>query len=101
MKAIKQLKFSIPSDLDALGNLLATFNSLKMDFIPEQDWLESQLALAEAFTNAVRHAHKNLDSSTQIEINIQIFRSYLEIYVWDHGESFDLIGLLEVLEKWI
>ena len=58
MKAVKQISFVVPSDLLCLGEVLGKYEEVKPEFINQRVWLECQLALAEGFTNAVRHAHK-------------------------------------------
>ncbi|MEL7510463.1 MAG: ATP-binding protein, partial [Cyanobacteria bacterium J06554_1] len=57
-------------------------------------WLEAvfdqvNLALAEGFTNAVRHAHSHLPTDTPIEIDLLLWQEKLEVQIWDMGEPFD------------
>lgn len=52
--------------------------------------MECQLALAEGFTNAVRHAHHALPESTPIDIELLLAPQGLELRIWDHGQEFDL-----------
>jgi serine/threonine-protein kinase RsbW len=47
------------------------------------------LALAEGFTNAVRHAHNGLPPDTPIEIQITLAAQQIEIRIWDFGQPFD------------
>ena len=77
---------------------MAGFEQLNQPFIPRKVWLQCQLALAEGFTNAVRHAHKNLPPETPISVEIALFEEYLEIRVWDRGHPFDLEQRLRNLE---
>lgn len=49
-----------------------------------------QLALAEGFTNAVRHAHKGQSMDVLIDLEVQIFDDRLELRIWDQGGPFDL-----------
>ena len=63
-------------------------------------WLEAvfdqvNLALAEGFTNAVRHAHANLPTDTPIEIDLFLWKEKLEVQIWDMGEPFDPDKLTE------
>ncbi len=92
MELCKQISFIVDSDLNCLETVLAQYETLKSDGINHEDWLECQLALAEGFTNAVRHAHKHLPPETAIEIQITITPVYLEIKIWDYGQSFNLIS---------
>jgi serine/threonine-protein kinase RsbW len=49
----------------------------------------------EGFTNAVRHAHKNLPRETPIELEITVFNERLEIKIWDSGKPFDFKAKLK------
>jgi len=51
--------------------------------------------VSEAFTNAVRHAHKNLPRETLFELEITVFNERLEIKIWDWGEPFDFPAKLK------
>lgn len=59
LEVTQHISFRVKSDLIYLKEVLSRFETLRQEWISEKDWLQSQLALAEAFTNAVRHAHKN------------------------------------------
>lgn len=91
MSIIQQIIFTVESQLQSLEKVLANFEKCYQPEISKQDWLECQLVLAEGFTNAVRHAHKNLAMETSIEINITLFSYKVEIKIWDYGEPFDLL----------
>ncbi|MEG4999698.1 ATP-binding protein [Microcoleus sp. B4-D4] len=66
--------------------------------IPEAVLQQCKLATIEGFTNAVRHAHKNLPFQTPIDLEITVFNERLEVKIWDMGEPFDLQAkLLEEL----
>ncbi|MFK8182349.1 MAG: ATP-binding protein [Phormidesmis sp.] len=53
------------------------------------------LALAEGFTNAVRHAHVNLPSHTPIVLECWVQFNQVEIRIFDQGEPFDPDSLVE------
>lgn len=53
------------------------------------------LALAEGFTNAVRHAHADLPPATPIEIELILWPKQIEIFIFDQGEPFDPDSLTE------
>jgi serine/threonine-protein kinase RsbW len=82
--------FRVNGNLKALDQLLHDFNQLYQPWIPQTDWLQCQLALAEGFTNAVRHAHKDLPSEIPIEVEIILTYQNLEIRIWDYGPPFAL-----------
>ena len=90
MSVLKKIQFKVDSNIQALESVLSQFNQIYDDFIPHQDWLKCKLALAEGFTNAVRHAHKQLPTETQITIEIVLKSTTLEIYIWDLGDPFNL-----------
>ncbi len=95
MSVLQQISFPIKTDLKALDQVLSHFEQLNQPWIPRRDWLQCQLALAEGFTNAVRHAHKNLSVDTPIEIDIRLNQQSLEIRIIDCGPPFDFEGFLK------
>ena len=52
-------------------------------------------ALAEGFTNAVRHAHQGLSSDLQIDLEVTILDRQIEIRIWDFGAPFDLMKYIK------
>ncbi|MGD1921070.1 MAG: ATP-binding protein [Pleurocapsa sp.] len=94
MKVPQIINIEIPGDLLELDRLLLKFNQIYQDFIPCRDWLQCRLALAEGFTNAVRHAHKNIPKEIPIEIEVLLKRNSMEIRIWDYGSAFDLKGFI-------
>ena len=90
LNVLKKIQFKVDSNLQELESVLSQFNQIYDDFIPNQDWLKCKLALAEGFTNAVRHAHKELSTEIQINIEAVLRSTTLEIYIWDLGNPFDL-----------
>jgi serine/threonine-protein kinase RsbW len=91
----KKSTFTVKGDLKALDQLLQYFDRLYQPWIPKKDWLQCQLALAEGFTNAVRHAHKNLSPEIPIEVEIILNQQSIEMRIWDCGSYFDLDGYLK------
>ncbi|MEG4110804.1 MULTISPECIES: ATP-binding protein [unclassified Microcoleus] len=63
--------------------------------LPNEVWWNLQLALAEGFTNAVRHAHKNLPAETPVQLEIRVFNGRWELKVWDCGPCFDFDAKLK------
>ncbi|MBF2057222.1 MAG: ATP-binding protein [Cyanobacterium sp. T60_A2020_053] len=99
MEVFKQTSFIVNSDLVCLAEVLNQYETLKIDDISRQHWLECQLALAEGFTNAVRHAHKNKPKETAIEIYISVTPTSITIKIWDSGQPFNLIAFRELMGK--
>jgi serine/threonine-protein kinase RsbW len=97
LAVLKTISFKVNSDLKALDQVLCRFEQLYEPWIPKKDWLQCQLALAEGFTNAVRHAHKNVPPEIPIEVNLTLTERSLEMSIWDCGPPFDLDGFLQHL----
>lgn len=99
MKDFIKSSQAFPTDLKALDQVLTWFDQFNQGSIPKKVWIQCQLALAEGFTNAVRHAHKNLTPNVPIDIEVTLFPQALELRVWDQGPPFDLEGRIQELEK--
>jgi serine/threonine-protein kinase RsbW len=87
----------VKTDLNALSQVLSWFNQLNQAKVYEKIWLQCQLALAEGFTNAVRHAHKDQPPDMPIEIEVTLLTDGLEIRIWDYGAPFDLVQKSKML----
>jgi serine/threonine-protein kinase RsbW len=87
----------VRTDLAELSQILSWFEQLKPDSISLLIWMQCQTALAEGFTNAVRHAHKGRSPNTPIQIEVAILADQLEIRIWDFGTAFDLKQQLEIM----
>jgi serine/threonine-protein kinase RsbW len=89
------------TDLHALDAVLEWFGQLDQQILGEATWLQAKIALAEAFTNAVRHAHRNYPRQTPIELEARLSQTRLELRIWDYGLPFDLNGRLAELPNQI
>jgi serine/threonine-protein kinase RsbW len=99
LQPLHQASLQVNTDLDALAQVLEWFDQFNNPPIPPQAWMQCQLALAEGFTNAVRHAHRSQPSNSPIKMEVQIFADQIEIRIWDQGEPFDLIQRLKNMPK--
>ena len=81
LKVLRSIKIIVPSDLKALDQMLLQFNQIYQDSIPFKDWLQCRLALVKGFTNAVRHAHKDLASDVPILIEVLLKETAREIKI--------------------
>lgn len=97
LRILKNVSFKVNSDLKALDQVLSHFEQIYQPWIPRKDWLQCQLALAEGFTNAVRHAHGHLPPETPIEVQLTLTTQNMEMRIWDHGIPFDLEQFLDNL----
>lgn len=90
MQFLQQARLQVKTDLGALAEVLSWFDQFAEAGIPHIVWMQCQLALAEGFTNAVRHAHHNQPIDTPIEIEVTLLHQAIEIQIWDQGPEFDL-----------
>lgn len=84
----------VHSDLKLLNQVQQWFENFYLQHLSQLSWSETQLyrlnlALAEGFTNAVRHAHQTLPRETTIDIDLALWSDRLEIRIWDQGKPFD------------
>ncbi len=89
----------VNTDLRLLAQVLVWFNQLRQPSIPQSVWLKCELALAEGFTNAVRHAHDGKPLETPIEIEVTFREQAIELRIWDYGSGFDLKKRLDDLPE--
>lgn len=96
-KPLQEARLQVQTDLNAVPEVLHWFEQFTAPVLPTQFCGESQLALVEGFTNAVRHAHHHLPPTTPIELELQLFTQYLEMRVWDRGKPFNWEAKLDTL----
>ncbi len=82
------------SRLETLNDIQTWFGRWYRSLESEFSWVKRDrdrlnIAVAEGFTNAVRHAHAKLPSATPIEIEVRLLGDHLEIRIWDQGDPFD------------
>ena len=94
-RPLKRSRLQVKSDLYALAQVLQWLEDEIYSLLPRDRWWQYQTALAEGFTNAVRHAHHDLPPTTEIEIEVTVFPNYVEIKIWDYGPPFDLEAKLQ------
>jgi serine/threonine-protein kinase RsbW len=88
---LNKINIQVNSELQAVAQVLWWVEQLESLGIPETVLQLCKLAVVEGFTNAVRHAHKNLSVETpKIELAIAVFNERLEIEICDWGKPFDL-----------
>lgn len=100
METLSKLPLSaslrVPTDLSALARVLDWFDGFESPVVPQRVWLQLKTALAEAFTNAVRHAHAGAPELT-VEIQFEQTAESLELKIIDSGPHFDLEAKLHEL----
>ena len=90
MKLSQRASLQVSTDLNALVDVLSWFDQFQDSLLPYDVWLQCQLAIAEGFTNAVRHAHRNKSPDTPVDLEVEIHSDLLEIRIWDQGPGFDI-----------
>jgi serine/threonine-protein kinase RsbW len=86
----------IPSDLKYLSlveHWLLT--SLEIEFNGSIDWPRQssrfRLALVEAYSNVVRHAHKDRPD-TPVLLRLELNNREVTLEIWDYGKGYDISG---------
>ena len=84
----------VESRLAALNQVQAWFNHFYASLDPALSWVKRHcdrlnIAVAEGFTNAVRHAHAQLPPETPIVIEVTLASDRMAIRIWDQGHPFD------------
>jgi serine/threonine-protein kinase RsbW len=95
---LQKFSLQLNTDINAVAQVLSWLEQLDLLTpipIPEAVLYQCKLAVVESFTNAVRHAHKNLPIETPIELEITVFNERLEIKIWDLGKPFDFQAKLK------
>ncbi len=87
---VKQYHLQVKTELEALKEVLQWFEGLVFPLVPQKMGWQCEVALVEAFTNAVRHAHRNLPENTPIDLEVELLPNFLEMRIWDRGQPFDL-----------
>jgi len=93
---VQKISLQLNTEIKAVAQVLSWVEQLDaLPIIPLVVLHQCKLAVIEGFTNAVRHAHKNLPLETPIELEIMVFNEHLEVKIWDWGEPFDIQAKLK------
>ncbi len=87
---LEKIRLKVNTDLNKVAQVLQWYEQLEHLPIPERILDQCRLAIVEGFTNAVRHAHKDMPIETPIELEVIVFNGRLEMKIWDYGQPFDL-----------
>lgn len=96
---LKRSQIQVFTDLNALEDVLEWFEQFNALPVTNELWWQCQTALAEGFTNAVRHAHRNLPADTPIDIEVTVLSHWFEMRIWDYGQPFDLQSKLKSISQ--
>ncbi len=92
-------QLAVHSDLDEIETVLRWFEQLSDPAVPSELWMQAQLALVEGFTNAVRHAHADLDPPPPVQLSVQVSSQRFCLQILDQGAPFDFEAALATVEK--
>ncbi|MDQ2097670.1 MAG: ATP-binding protein [Tychonema bourrellyi B0820] len=95
----KKADLQVNTGLNGLDQVLSWFSQLYDSRIPISVWIRCQLALAEGFTNAVRHAHNGKPADLPVDIQVAVFAEFVEIKIWDWGDRFDLEAKIKTISE--
>jgi serine/threonine-protein kinase RsbW len=101
LQPIHKAHVQVNTDLNALTQVLEWFDQFNIPPLTYPIWLQCQLALAEGFTNAVRHAHEGKPTEVVIDLEVALFRGWVEIRIWDSGSPFNLEQKLQSMPSQI
>ena len=90
---------TVNTDLNEVSRVIEWYEQFKSAALTDDLWLQGQIALIEGFTNAVRHAHRHLQSTTPIEIDGNLSAQCLRLCIWDCGKPFDFEENLAALHQ--
>lgn len=86
----QKISLNIDSDLRHLAAVLSWFDPLRQILNDDTTWQQCRIAIVEAFTNAVRHAHQGLPHETPIHLEASLDGETLVMEICDRGQPFDL-----------
>lgn len=92
---LKTKRIHVNTDLNELSRVLEWFQDLTQDSVNAEDWMQCQIALAEGFTNVVKHAHQSLPPQTLVEIDLNFYPNHVEMRIWDCGPPFSLMDQID------
>ena len=99
LQILKKADLQVNTGLSALDPVLSWFAQLYDPQIPRSVWIRCQLALAEGFTNAVRHAHEGKRPDWPVDIQVAVWDEFVEIKIWDSGNPFNLEQKIQDMSK--
>ncbi len=85
-----KISLNIDSDLRHLAAVLSWFDPWRQILDDDTVWQQCRIAIVEAFTNAVRHAHQGLPQETPIHLEALLDGETLVMEICDRGQPFDL-----------
>lgn len=87
---LKKSRLVVQTSLDALKEVWFWFEQFNLPPVPNEVWVQCQLALTEGFTNVVRYSHQHLPQTTLIDIEVRLFPNLLEMRIWDCGQPLNV-----------
>ncbi|NMG58335.1 ATP-binding protein [Geitlerinema sp. P-1104] len=90
----RQSRLTVASDLSLMIQIQRWFEDFCLQQPRLAHWSDDRLyclklAIAEGFSNAVRHAHRHRSLETPIDVELSLESDRLEIRIWDFGYPFN------------
>jgi serine/threonine-protein kinase RsbW len=101
---IHKSHLQVSTDLSEIHQVLEWFEQFQLQYLSKNKSTQvllfrARIALAEGFTNAVRHAHQDVPQETPIDLEVLLFPDRLDLHIWDQGSAFNLTALLDTVEQ--
>ena len=96
---LKPFQLTVETEILALEKILVWFETIAKPYLAPKVLWECKLAVSEGFTNTVLYAHQNLPPTIPIVINVNFYRTWVDIFIWNQGPFFDLKAKLAELQK--
>ena len=91
---LKQSHRKVETTFEALPEILEWCEQFVDGVVQKKFVVQFQVILAESISKVVRDIHKNLPSTTPIEVELKLFTDYLEIRILEQGKPFYLLASL-------
>jgi serine/threonine-protein kinase RsbW len=85
----QRLLLRVDSRIETLPKVLAWFQQFDSPPLSHERWLQAQHGIVEGYTNAVKHAHAHLPSTTPIDLEVHRSEQRFCIRIWDRGPAYD------------
>lgn len=88
-KDLKHHQLTVETNRESVQIALSWFDQLQPLHISDTVWLELKTVLGEGIDNILKYAHKDLPSSTPIDMELSILSHALVLQLWDYGPGLD------------
>lgn len=86
---LKVRSLTVESTREDTQVALTWFDQLRPTNINDRSWVELKTVLGEGIDNILKYAHKDLPSSTPIDLELNVLSNCLILQLWDRGPGLD------------